>query len=100
MEKVYNGIDNCCGCALCEDVCPKNAITMFQEDGFYYPTIDKNLCVDCGLCAKKCPVHNINVDSKPQWGNRCTMCLACYHACPYHAIEYGKRTRNKGQYSI
>ena len=57
-------------------------------------------CISCGLCAKKCPVHNINVDSKPQWGNRCTMCLACYHACPYHAIEYGKRTRNKGQYSI
>lgn len=60
MEKVYNGIDNCCGCALCEDVCPKNAITMFQEDGFYYPTIDKNLCVGCGLCAKKCPCNSVS----------------------------------------
>ena len=57
-------------------------------------------CTACGLCAKKCPVHNIKVEDKPQWGNNCTMCLACYHACPHHAIEYGKRTKNKGQYSI
>ena len=57
-------------------------------------------CTACGLCAKKCPVHNILVDGKPQWGTNCTMCLACYHVCPHHAIEYGKRTKGKGQYSI
>ena len=57
-------------------------------------------CVSCGLCEKRCPVHNIKVDGKPQWGSDCTMCLACYHACPHHAIEYGKRTKGKGQYSI
>ena len=48
----------------------------------------------------RCPVHNIKVDGKPQWGTECTMCLACYHVCPHHAIEYGKRTKGKGQYSI
>ena len=57
-------------------------------------------CVACGLCEKRCPVHNIKVDGKPQWGSDCTMCLACYHVCPHHAIEYGKRTKGKGQYSI
>ena len=57
-------------------------------------------CVSCGLCEKRCPVHNIKVDGKPQWGTECTMCLACYHVCPHHAIEYGKRTKGKGQYSI
>ncbi|MBQ8519889.1 MAG: EFR1 family ferrodoxin [Bacteroides sp.] len=57
-------------------------------------------CISCGLCEKHCPVHNIKVDGKPQWGDNCTMCLACYHACPHHAIEYGKRTKNKGQYTI
>lgn len=57
-------------------------------------------CVSCGLCAQKCPVKNITMNGKPQWGSNCTMCLACYHACPHHAIEYGKRTKNKGQYSI
>ena len=56
-------------------------------------------CVSCGLCEKRCPVHNIRlVEGKPQWGDDCTMCLACYHACPQHAIHYGSRTKNKGQY--
>ena len=31
---------------------------------------------------------------------RLTMCLACYHACPQHAIQYGNRTKNKGQYKV
>lgn len=57
-------------------------------------------CISCGLCEKRCPVHNIKVEGKPQWGNDCTMCLACYHACPQHAIHYGSRTKNKGQYKI
>ena len=55
-------------------------------------------CVSCGLCEKRCPVHNIKVEGKPQWEADCTMCLACYHVCPQHAIQYGGRTKNKGQY--
>ncbi len=55
-------------------------------------------CTGCHICEKKCPVQNITVTDRPQWGDRCTQCLACYHACPFHAIEYGKRTQEKGQY--
>ena len=57
-------------------------------------------CISCGLCEKRCPVHNIKVEGKPQWGDDCTMCLACYHACPQHAIHYGKQTKKKGQYKV
>lgn len=55
MDSVFSLPENCCGCALCEDVCPKNAITMVEKEGFLYPSINQKLCVDCGLCAKKCP---------------------------------------------
>lgn len=57
MDSVFKTLENCCGCALCEAVCPKNAITMIENDGFKYPVINKTLCVDCGICAKKCPMN-------------------------------------------
>lgn len=49
----------CCGCNACGDICPKQAIS-FQTDieGFWYPEVDLNKCVDCGLCEKVCPIIN------------------------------------------
>jgi len=48
---------DCCGCNACGDICPKQAI-VFETDieGFWYPKIDNEKCVDCGLCQKVCPV--------------------------------------------
>lgn len=46
----------CCGCWACENVCPKQCITMEMDDeGFRYPVVDKDKCVDCHLCEKACP---------------------------------------------
>ena len=62
-------------------------------------TIDEDVCIKCGKCAKVCPVDNIK-GTPPAWihNGRCTCCLACYHHCPVHAINYGKITRKRGQY--
>lgn len=58
-------------------------------------------CVSCGKCIRVCPTKNIKwKDGRPSWGDDCTMCLACYHHCPKHAIEYGKHTKGKGQYTF
>ena len=46
---------NCCGCTACENICPKQAITMQPDNlGFLYPQIDDSKCIDCGLCVKTC----------------------------------------------
>ncbi|MPQ43536.1 Coenzyme F420 hydrogenase/dehydrogenase, beta subunit C-terminal domain [Clostridium tarantellae] len=63
----------CYGCESCYNKCPKNAISMEEgEDGFYYPVIDKNKCIECKLCDKVCQVlnknkiknDNINIENK------------------------------------
>lgn len=57
---------NCCGCNACVQICPKQCITMHQdEEGFDYPTVNENNCTDCGLCEKVCPVLNSGESKKP-----------------------------------
>lgn len=56
MINVSQKID-CCGCSACGSVCPRNAITMQEdEQGFAYPNVDANICIECGLCEKVCPI--------------------------------------------
>lgn len=52
----------CTGCAACSAVCPKNCITMTEDDegGFLYPFVNELDCVDCGLCTKTCHTINFN----------------------------------------
>lgn len=46
---------NCCGCNACGDACTQGAISFKTDnEGFWYPEVNKNLCVDCGLCEKVC----------------------------------------------
>jgi len=58
-------------------------------------------CNGCGLCAKKCPVNNIELSGdKPMWQGNCTQCMACICGCPKEAIEYGKSTQGKYRYTF
>ena len=50
----------CCGCCACVDVCAHSAIQLQTDiEGFWYPIVDKDKCVDCGLCDKVCPELHI-----------------------------------------
>lgn len=47
---------DCCGCGVCHEACPKNAISMVADEcGYIYAKIDNNLCIDCGKCKGVCP---------------------------------------------
>lgn len=49
--------EDCCGCNACGDICPKHAISFKTDnEGFWYPEVDQNLCIDCKLCEKVCPI--------------------------------------------
>ena len=61
MIAINNKID-CCGCNACGDACAHSAISFKSDkEGFWYPEVDTNKCVDCGLCEKVCPI--IQIDS-------------------------------------
>ena len=48
----------CTGCMMCGDICPKRAISFPISKGNWYPKVDEDVCINCGLCKKKCPALN------------------------------------------
>lgn len=57
----------CCGCSACASVCPKRCITMCEDnEGFLYPFVDTDICIECGLCENICPVIHAQPDEKKE----------------------------------
>lgn len=64
MKRNIENTDNCFGCFLCEAVCPRKCIQKTKKsDGFYFPTVIDDSCVECGKCLSACPVNQ-------EWGNK------------------------------
>ena len=101
----YVVTDSCRGCLAhrCEDVCKKGAITI---DSNLKAHIDKEKCVECGLCSKVCPysaiinhkrpceqackVKAISMDENKAAkinDEKCIACGACVYQCPFGAIS-------------
>ena len=50
--------ENCYSCHSCEQICPKQCISMQEtQEGFLYPHINSQICIDCGACLSHCPAH-------------------------------------------
>ena len=100
----YEVTNACRGCLAhrCEDACRRKAISYDQN---HVAHIDKNLCVECGACAKVCPYTAIVGRKRPCQNackvkaismneekaatidnSKCTACGACVYQCPFGAI--------------
>lgn len=60
MQQILPNREQCTGCSACFNSCTHDALVMKQDkEGFLVPFINKEKCVDCGLCTKKCPVIHV-----------------------------------------
>lgn len=51
--------DICSGCGTCASICPKACVSMVADgEGFAFPSVDSQKCIECGACLKRCPVAN------------------------------------------
>ena len=56
----------CTGCRMCAQICPVKAIDMKEnEEGFFEPIINKEKCIKCSLCFKRCPqLNDVKIEKK------------------------------------
>ena len=49
--------EQCTGCWACLNRCPTSCISMeTDQEGFFYPVINTNQCIQCSKCVTVCPV--------------------------------------------
>ena len=57
--ELFNKNQECRGCGACCSICPKEAIQLYEDqNGFVYPRIDDEKCINCKLCKSVCPIQN------------------------------------------
>ncbi len=86
-------------CNACSSACPTGAIKKItleqkQHTRIGLAKINRDLCINCGICAFKCPVKALSIEEDSN-GDRtlkynaavCIGCGACQVSCPHKAIE-------------
>lgn len=53
--------DACCGSEVCVGICPTGALARYQTETASGIEMDSDRCTACGLCARHCPNHAIEL---------------------------------------
>lgn len=68
----------CTGCGACAQICKHRALKMMpDEEGFLYPKLNSENCVECGLCNSICPVTGSNKENE-DYDTHCFVATTSY----------------------
>lgn len=83
----------CSGCFACVSKCPQKCIGMLcDNEGFWYPNVNKDTCISCGICEKICPVLKTEIKDNDEP-------LKCYAAFN-NDIETQENSSSGGVFSL
>jgi len=67
IEQSTLAYDSCIGCAICETVCPHDAITMKKNSYIEIePKINYDKCTKCTICVQYCPLERNKAESRAE----------------------------------
>ena len=79
------------GRVWCNTVCPVGTVLgQVARVAVFKPRIDAAACVKCGLCAKRCKAHCIDVATGRIDLTACVACFNCGAACAKGALTWSK----------
>lgn len=77
------------GRVFCANICPIGALLgLISKHALFQVQIDKDKCVSCGACSRKCPTGSIFFKDKTVDNETCIKCFNCLNTCPRKALSY------------
>ncbi|MHC1636349.1 MAG: 4Fe-4S binding protein [Candidatus Methanospirareceae archaeon] len=56
--------EKCDGCGTCVEECPVEAISLVEEGGEKYATVNAEECTECETCIDVCPNEAISMEEE------------------------------------
>lgn len=77
------------GRTYCNTICPVGTVLgVISRRSLWRVRIDRDACVSCGLCERKCKSSCIDSKGKTVDGSRCVACYNCLTTCSKQALSY------------
>lgn len=77
------------GRTYCNTICPVGTVLgVISRWSLWRVRIDREACISCGLCERKCKSSCIDSKGKTVDGSRCVACYNCLTSCHKQALSY------------
>lgn len=83
---------------FCTNICPVGALLgLVAKFSLNKISINKEMCVTCGMCEKNCSASCINSKEKNIDNETCVRCMKCLQVCPKGGIKFGKQEKKSNE---